>query len=316
MDDTWVAYIGNGFDGVLNWQHVNSGIPSGRFGQTCTVVGDDTLVLFGGINDNGVRLNDAWVGQVFCEGPLELKISWRLLDVGPIAPPPRGAHAACCTGDRRRVVIHGGIGLHGRRLSDTWLLDLSDDFRSARWHQIPNVLPSPSPRSGHSLTWVGGNCMVLFGGRGSGYEVLNDVWLFDVGGDHPEWKELRCDPSTVPGEMPLPRVGHSATLILGGRVLIYGGEDSQRHRKADFWLLDISSLMRFSPKKASRIMWKRLRVEGQSPEYRSFHGACTDRSGRYVHVFGGMVDGAVHPDEAYGLRFDGALHQVELVLEL
>ncbi|XP_038983994.1 F-box/kelch-repeat protein At1g51550 [Phoenix dactylifera] len=317
LDDTWVAYIGNGFNRVLSWQHVNSGIPSGRFGQTCTLVGD-SLVLFGGINDNGVRLNDTWVGRVKCEGPLELKISWRLLDVGPLAPPPRGAHAACCTGDRR-VVIHGGIGLSGLRLSDTWLLDLSDDLRSARWHQIPNVQPSPLPRSGHSLTWIGGTCMVLFGGRGSRYEVLNDVWLFDIGGDHPEWKELKYDLSNVLGEMPLPRVGHSATLILGGRVLIYGGEDSQRHRKDDFWLLDISSLMRFrsvSPKKTSRIMWKKLQVEGQCPDYRSFHGACTDRSGRYVYMFGGMVNSVVHPAEAYGLKFDGELYQVELVLQL
>ena len=48
---------------ALENKQVNSGIPSGRFGQSCTVVGD-LLVLFGGINDHGIRQNDTWTGQV------------------------------------------------------------------------------------------------------------------------------------------------------------------------------------------------------------------------------------------------------------
>ncbi|CAD5191785.1 unnamed protein product [Musa acuminata subsp. malaccensis] len=315
LDDTWVAYIGNGHNRVICWQHVNSGVPSGRFGQTCTLL-SKFLVLFGGINDNGERLNDTWIGEVLYEGQIDLRIAWRLLDVGTLVPPPRGAHAACCAGDQR-VMIHGGIGSYGLRFDDTWILDLSDDFKSGRWHQVMNAQSSPPPRSGHSLTWIGGTYMVLFGGRGSGYEVLNDVWLFDVGGDGPEWKELKL--SGLPSEMPLPRVGHSATLILGNKILIYGGEDSERHRKDDFWVLDIGALRSFQTagsKKTPRKLWKRLSIEGHSPQYRSFHGACTDRSGHYVYVFGGMVDGVVHPAEAYGLSFNGELYQVKLVLQL
>ncbi|XP_073004678.1 F-box/kelch-repeat protein At1g51550 [Typha latifolia] len=315
LDDTWVAYIGNGFSRVLSWQQVNSGMPSGRFGQSCILVGD-SLVLFGGINDSGVRLNDTWIGQIIREGPFEIKVLWRLLEVGQSAPPPRGAHAACCVGDRI-MVIHGGIGLYGLRLSDTWLLDLSDGLKSGRWHKIENSRPSPPPRSGHTLTWIGQTHVVLFGGRGSGYEVLNDVWFFDVGGIYPEWKELKCELSSVLGEMPFPRVGHSATPILGGKVLIYGGEDSHRHRKDDFWVLDVPSLLSFQSgsRKSLQKMWKKLVIEGQCPNYRSFHGACTDRSGRYIYVFGGMVDGLIYPAEAYDLRFDGELYQMELMLQ-
>ncbi|RWW05785.1 hypothetical protein GW17_00030923 [Ensete ventricosum] len=315
LDDTWVAYIGNGHNRVICWQHVNSGVPSGRFGQTCTHL-SKFLVLFGGINDNGERLNDTWIGEVLYEGQIDLRIAWRLLDVSALVPPPRGAHAACCAGDQR-VVIHGGIGLYGLRLDDTWILDLSDDFKSGRWHQVMNAQSSPSPRSGHSLTWIGGTYMVLFGGRGSGYEVLNDVWLFDVGGNGPEWKELKL--SGLPSEIPLPRVGHSATLILGNKILIYGGEDSERHRKDDFWVLDIGALQKCQTagsKKTPRKLWKRLSIEGHHPQYRSFHGVCTDRSGHYVYVFGGMVDSVVHPAEAYGLRFNGELYQIKLVLQL
>ncbi|XP_020251230.1 F-box/kelch-repeat protein At1g51550-like, partial [Asparagus officinalis] len=204
--------------------------------------------------------------------------------------------------------------------SDTWLLDLSNGLHSARWHQLPHICPSPPARSGHSLTWISGTLMVLFGGRGSGYEVLNDLWVFDLGGDKPKWTELKYDISSDITEMPRPRVGHSASLILGGKILIYGGEDSQRQRKDDFWLLDVNNLLRVqstSWKKASaKEIWKKLRVEDWNPGYRSFHGACTDKSGLCIYIFGGMVDGMLQPREAYGLRFDGELFIVELVIPM
>ncbi|KAK8913724.1 F-box/kelch-repeat protein [Platanthera zijinensis] len=313
LDDTWVAHVGSGFNRVLSWKQVGSGTPSGRFGHTCTILGK-TLVLFGGINDDGVRQNDTWIGQVINEGSSVTKISWRLLDVEAIFPPPRGAHAACGIGELQ-LMIHGGIGPYGHRLNDTWILDLSEG-PSMRWHQLANTRPSPPARSGHSITCIGEKNILLFGGRGAGYEVLNDLWILETGGDCPKWNELKCDSSNLQ-EMPLPRVGHSATTILGGNILIHGGEDSQRHRKDDFWMLDVGSLSRFQAtdlKKYSKRMWKNLRVEGHCPGCRSFHGACTDLAGFRIFVFGGMIDSVVHPTEAFGLRFDGGLHLVELVI--
>uniref|UniRef100_A0A0E0ASH4 Uncharacterized protein n=1 Tax=Oryza glumipatula TaxID=40148 RepID=A0A0E0ASH4_9ORYZ len=272
LDDTWVAYVGNGAgnrsSAVFSWQQLDSGTPSGRFGHSCSIVGD-ALVLFGGINDQGQRLNDTWIGQIICEESRRMKISWRLLE-------------------------------SGSRLGDTWLLDLSNGLRSGIWHQIEDTEPLPLSRSGHTLTWIGGSRMVLFGGRGSEFDVLNDVWLLDINERYPKWKELKYDLSSVLGEMPSPRVGHSATLVLGGKILVYGGEDSQRRRKDDFWTLDLPALLQFESgsKKMTKRMWKKLRIDGQCPNYRSFHGACVDTSGCHVYIFGGMVDGLVHPAEA------------------
>lgn len=320
LDDTWVAYIGNDFKKSLNWQKINSGVPSGRFGHSCVVV-DDFIVLFGGINDHGIRQNDTWVGQVALNETFGVTLSWRLLDVGSTAPPPRGAHAGCCI-DNKRMLIHGGIGLSGLRVGDTWVLDLSENSLFGTWQEVVTQ-PSPTARSGHTLTYIGKNQTILFGGRGLGYEVLNDVWLFDSTGGHLRWLQLLFELQNIPGGLSLPRVGHSATLILGGCLLIYGGEDSNRRRKDDFWLLDISSIpsVEIQPITAKRKglvgnMWKTLKSRGYQPNCRSFHRACADQSGRYLYVYGGMVDGLLQSAEGSGLRFDGELFLVELAQQL
>ncbi|PIN23875.1 Kelch repeat-containing protein [Handroanthus impetiginosus] len=321
LDDTWIAYIGNNFRTTLKWQKINSGIPSGRFGHSCVVIGD-SLVLFGGINDLGIRQNDTWIGQVTVHEKLGITFSWRLLDIGPIAssPPPRGAHAGCCI-ENKRMLIHGGIGLSGVRLGDTWVLNLSEDLYLGTWREI-TAQPSPPPRSGHSLTHIGGSQTILFGGRGTGFEVLNDVWILDASEGRWRWSQLLFEIRNVPQGFSLPRVGHSASLIIGRRLLIYGGEDSYRNRKDDFWVLDISSMSclkmqgrSVNENRTYRRMWRKLESKGEKLNCRSFHGACVDDSGRYLYVYGGMVDGLVQPADPSGLRFDGESFLLELVMQ-
>ncbi|CAL1386783.1 unnamed protein product [Linum trigynum] len=328
LDETWITYVGNNSQTTVKWQKVSTGIPSGRFGHSCIAIGN-YVILFGGINDRGVRHNDTWVGRVLSTENTAvgggITFSWRLLDPelgSSRPPPPRGAHAACCF--ERKMVIQGGIGLYGLRLGDTWVLDPSEDFCSGTWHELLTY-PAPPPRSGHSLTCIGGTKMVLFGGRGLGYEVMDDLWLLQMseGGDL-RWVQVVHENQKVPQGVSLRRVGHSATPILGGRLLIYGGEDSLRHRKDDFLILDIEAVKPIREQlpqpalnarrlqQASSSLWKRISVKGHKPNRRSFHRACGDQSGRFLYLYGGMVDGLLQPGEAAGLRFDGELFVVEL----
>ncbi|KAK4479225.1 hypothetical protein RD792_014736 [Penstemon davidsonii] len=307
LDDTWIAQMGNNFRKTIKWQKMNSGIPSGRFGHSCVALGDDFLVLFGGINDNGIRQNDTWIGQVTVHQRLGITLSWRLLDIGSIAPPPRGAHAGCSI-DNKTMLIHGGIGPSGTRLGDTWILNLSEDLCFGTWTEIV-ARPCPLSRSGHTVTHVGGTQTVLFGGRGLGYEVLHDVWIFETCEGNWRWVQVVFDLHNVPRGSSLPRVGHSANLIIGRRLLVYGGEDMYRNRKDDFWVLDIPRNL-----DANRLMWRRVESKGEKPNGRSFHGACVDNSGRFLYVYGGMVDGLVQSSDSFGMRFDGEIYLVELVL--
>lgn len=320
LDDTWIAHIGNDYKRASDWQKVSSGVPSGRFGHSCVVI-SDTLVLFGGIRDDGIRQNDTWIGRVTFHERRGITLSWKLLDiVGSIMPSPRGAHAGCCISNNQ-MLIHGGIGPSRVRLGDTWVLELTEDISLGTWREIV-TRPCPSPRSGHTVTHIGGAQTILFGGRGLVYEVLNDLWLFDMSERDSRWVQVMFDLCNVPQGFSLPRVGHSACLIVGHRLLIYGGEDSLRNRKSDFWILDVSSIpcVKLQTKNVTssnrlfRNMWRRVESKGDRPNCRSFHGACVDHSGQYLYVHGGMVDGVVQPADSSGLRFDGETFLVELVL--
>lgn len=146
--------------------------------------------------------------------------------------------------------------------------------------------------------------MVFFGGRGLGYDVLDDVWVFDVFEGYLMWVYVFFNLQNIFGGVFFLRVGYSVIYILGGGLLIYGGEDFERQRKDDFWLLDvnlifiirvdfvsISSVILFISSMILFIrMWRKLEVYGYKFNSRLFYVVCVDDFGCYVFVFGGMVD--------------------------
>lgn len=109
----------------------------------------DKLYLFGGTD--GIK----WFNDVWSYSPHTN--SWTQLECIGYIPSPREGHAASLVGDV--MYIFGGRTEEGTDLGDLAAFRIS----SRRWYTFQNMGPSPSPRSGHSMTTVGKSIVVLAG---------------------------------------------------------------------------------------------------------------------------------------------------------
>ncbi|QSZ32334.1 hypothetical protein DSL72_001908 [Monilinia vaccinii-corymbosi] len=110
---------------------------------------NEKLFLFGGTN--GFQ----WFNDVWCYDPITN--AWAQLDCIGYIPAPREGHAAAIVDDV--MYIFGGRTEEGADLGDLAAFRIT----SRRWYTFQNMGPSPSPRSGHSMTAYGKQIIVLAG---------------------------------------------------------------------------------------------------------------------------------------------------------
>lgn len=125
-----------------------------------------TSYSFGGTN--GFQ----WFNDVWCYDPVPNK--WAQLDCIGYIPAPREGHAAALVEDV--MYIFGGRTEEGSDLGDLAAFRIS----SRRWYTFQNMGPSPSPRSGHSMTTVGKSIVVLGGEPSSAATAVNDLGILYV----------------------------------------------------------------------------------------------------------------------------------------
>ncbi|KAI9833335.1 MAG: hypothetical protein M1819_003730 [Sarea resinae] len=123
-------------------------IPPARSNHTI-ISWNDKLYLFGGTN--GIQ----WFNDVWSYDPRTNL--WTQLDCIGYIPAPREGHAAALVNDV--MYIFGGRTEEGNDLGDLAAFRIS----SRRWYTFQNMGPSPSPRSGHSMTAFGKMIVVLAG---------------------------------------------------------------------------------------------------------------------------------------------------------
>ncbi|KAB8298673.1 hypothetical protein EYC80_000851 [Monilinia laxa] len=123
-------------------------IPPARTNHS-VVTFNEKLFLFGGTN--GLQ----WFNDVWCYDPITN--AWTQLDCIGYIPAPREGHAAAIVDDV--MYIFGGRTEEGADLGDLAAFRIS----SRRWYTFQNMGPSPSPRSGHSMTAYGKQIIVLAG---------------------------------------------------------------------------------------------------------------------------------------------------------
>ncbi|KAI0007406.1 hypothetical protein F4779DRAFT_514504 [Xylariaceae sp. FL0662B] len=122
---------------------------------------NDKMYLFGGTN--GFQ----WFNDVWCYDPAVNK--WAQLDCIGYIPVPREGHSASLVEDV--MYVFGGRTEDGADLGDLAAFRIS----SRRWYTFQNMGPSPSPRSGHSMTAVGRSVVVVGGEPSSATNQVNDL---------------------------------------------------------------------------------------------------------------------------------------------
>ncbi|RDL36143.1 Kelch motif [Venustampulla echinocandica] len=154
----WEILIRNTDDG---------GPPSGQTPPARTnhsvVAYNEKLYLFGGTN--GFQ----WFNDVWCYDPMTN--SWASLDCIGYIPAPREGHAAAIVDDV--MYIFGGRTEEGADLGDLAAFRIS----SRRWYTFQNMGPSPSPRSGHSMTAYGKQIVVLAGEPSTATREATDLGI-------------------------------------------------------------------------------------------------------------------------------------------
>ncbi|KAI0447267.1 hypothetical protein F4803DRAFT_363680 [Xylaria telfairii] len=127
---------------------------------------NDKMYLFGGTN------GQLWFNDVWCYDPPAN--TWTQLDCIGYIPSPREGHSAALIDDV--MYIFGGRGKVGDDLGDLAAFRIS----SRRWYTFQNMGPTPSPRSGHSMTGVGKSIVVIGGEPSSDTNQVNDLSLVYV----------------------------------------------------------------------------------------------------------------------------------------
>ncbi|XP_048585207.1 attractin-like protein 1 [Nematostella vectensis] len=122
----------------------------------------------------------------------------------------RASHSTVVLGDW--IWVYGGYSLISTQFNDLIRYSLSNNT----WEvlQLDPASPVPSRRYGHSMVVVNGS-LVVFGGRVEGSEV-NELWIFDT--HLMSWQEV----SPKGGNTPLAVSGHSATVVGGKMVVLFG----------------------------------------------------------------------------------------------
>ncbi|KLO84003.1 cell polarity protein tea1p [Fusarium fujikuroi] len=140
-------------------------MPAARTNHTM-ITFNDKMYLFGGTN--GFQ----WFNDVWCYDPALNK--WSQFDCIGYIPAPREGHAAALVDDV--MYVFGGRTEEGTDLGDLAAFRIS----SRRWYTFQNMGPSPSPRSGHSMTTVGKSIVVLGGEPSSATTSVSDLGLLYV----------------------------------------------------------------------------------------------------------------------------------------
>ena len=250
--------------------------PCARWGCTATL--DTTrnrMIVVGGQADDE---NESILGDVHS---LNLdSLEWQQIMVANLAP--RCWHTSTYSRKGDVLLIFGGIDAAGDEMSAMTAFDCQVEI----FFPLQTSGRAPTPRSGHSAVMLEeSGLMCVFGGCRK-TKWYNDVHLFEPSSGH--WLQV-----TVTGEIPPPRVYHSAASLPGDRMIIFGG-NARDESFNDAYML---SPAHGSSAKRDVFVWSKINVAGGIPPAPRAGHASVACGTEDVVVFGGwdtnVADGLV-----------------------
>jgi hypothetical protein len=308
-----------------NWHSpATSGVgPSGRHGMASSLVGS-VAYYFGGEDGLFAEAGEGFAGDLwglhldamsdYYPSETARDLAWQKLSLSSSgdAPSPRSYASLVAWGTT--LVLFGGT-------SSVWadMHNSTYEFSTARkvWQQVAVSGGPVTPRSAHSavVCSLRNNCetsdgrprMFVFGGWG----------LAPCGGSRPclthqdelvslDLNSMTWQPVAINEEQPRPpaRKGHSANLVNGSIMIVFGGsawvadEDADNsygfstHHVNDLWSIDLSGRDGYT--------WRAVYAVGERPGPREAHGA-TLLGGRYLVIHGGYDHASGYRNDTYVL---------------
>lgn len=212
---------------TATWTDLSPSETGGSLGglayQGMCYIADGKVLLFGGSNYSS-EYNNTWLYDKSLN-------QWQLMSPTVVGGTldARTKLGMAYIGDDK-VVMFGGSNGSGTYYNDTWVYDLSQN----EWTEMsPTVVEGTlSVRNYVEMTYIGGDQVLLFGGRINGSAITNEVWLYDLSDN--EWTNLAA---TLSGTMPEAR-SHMGFSYAGlGKAVMFGGDNGSALK--DTWHLSI-----------------------------------------------------------------------------
>lgn len=165
LDDLWVYDLSDN-----NWTELSPSIrPDYRVYHKMAYIGGDQVLLFGGWHVHDLYLNDTWIFDLSAG-------TWTELD--PITRPSIRHWYAMASIGGDRVLMFGGNDPDPGLKNDTWVFDLSENT----WTEQSSS-SNPSPRREVVMADMGGDKVLLFGGRDDNETpttYYDDTWIWSA----------------------------------------------------------------------------------------------------------------------------------------
>jgi phage terminase large subunit-like protein len=230
--------------GILNRPHRKKTMREGQMKQRATLMAGllvlsslfTTTIMFpggngesqwlssshSGFNGTGRLFNDTMLDGTGEDARVTLLRAGDWFDQKPVTSPQIASnYAIAAIGENDRILLFGGYS-SSLPLNQTWVYDTLNNS----WNQ---VMPARSPpaRSYLSMATIwNDDKVILFGGKDSNWNYLDDTWIYDLSEN--QWILLNL--STHPSA----RIGHGMASVRGAsKVVLFGGND-----KADTWIFD------------------------------------------------------------------------------